>query len=101
MKTIFSIFIYTFIGAGIVNTQEHQPFHQIFLQDTIIDLKKVEYVNDTTGKRLGFKLSEDRTTIQLFNYDGFSRVKIEYVSRTKGLFSETRYKCNIHSLPVL
>jgi hypothetical protein len=101
MKTIFSIFICTLIITSIAIAQEIQPFHQIFLQDTIIDLRKVEYDNDTTGKRLGFKLSDDRTTIHLFNYDGISRVKIEYVSRTKGLFSETRYKCNIHSLPIL
>jgi hypothetical protein len=52
-------------------------------------------------QHLGFKLSEDRTVIQLFNYDGQSRVKIEYVGRTKGIMNEMRYKCNIHSLPVL
>lgn len=90
-----------FMMTTYVIAQDFQPFHQIFLQDTVLDLKMVEYDNDTTGKRLGFKLSEDRTVIELFNYDGQSRVKIEYVGRTKGIMSEMRYKCNIHSLPVL
>jgi hypothetical protein len=97
---IFIVGCFFAVTIGAI-AQDFQPFHQIFLQDMVLDLKKVEYDNDTSGKRLGFKLSEDRTVIQLFNYDGQSRVKIEYVGRTKGIMSEMRYKCNIHSLPVL
>lgn len=95
------VILFLFFGIAICHAQDVPAFHQIFLQDTILDLKKVEYENDTTGRKIGFKLSEDRTTIQLFNYDGISRIKIEYVGRTNGFRSETRYKCNIHSLPVL
>lgn len=100
MRVIFAILILAAFSA-ICFAQDSPAFHQIFLQDTVIDLKKVEYINDTTGRKLGFKLSEDRTTIQLFNYDGQSKIRIEYVGRLSGFKSETRYKCNIHSLPVL
>lgn len=95
------VLVFSFWGIQKINAQEPIYFHQIFLQDTIIDLKKVNYSNDTIGKRLGFKLSEDRTIIQLLNYDGVSKVEIEYVGKLKGLTQEYRYKCNIHTLPIL
>jgi len=100
MKNIFAISFLLGISFCI-KAQDFQPYHQIFLQDTILDIKKIEYEGDTTGKRLGFKLSDDRTVIQLFNYDGQSKVKIVYVSRQNGIVDITRYKCNIHSLPHL
>jgi len=84
-----------------LKAQEFRHYYQIYTDDTIQQIKCIEYDNDTTGAVLDFKLSDDKTDIHLLNYNGTGKVKVSYLMANGEMRDITRYKCNIHSLPQL
>jgi hypothetical protein len=84
-----------------IQAQEFRHYYQIYTDDTIQQIKCIEYDNDSTGAILEFKLSEDKTDIHLLNYNGSGKVKVSYLMANGEIRDITRYKCNIHSLPQL
>ena len=54
--------------------------HQIFLPDSIKEVKRVVYADDSTD--VDFKMSEDGKATYLLNYDGKRSIKIYYISNT-------------------
>ncbi len=93
------LFLTIFISA--LQAQEFRHYHQIFTEDTIQQLKDVQYDTDSIAPVLEYKLSDDQKAIHLLNYDGKTRVKAVYVTASGELKEITRYRCNIHSLPEL
>jgi hypothetical protein len=83
------------------HAQEFRHYYQIFTDDTIQQIKCIEYDNDTTGAIIEYKLSEDNTDIYLLNYNGTGRIKVSYQLVSGEVRDIMRNKCNIHSLPHL
>ena len=99
-RLIVVISIFTFFSFTL-HAQEFRHYHQIFTEDTIQQLKEVQYDTDSIAPVLEYKLSDDQKAIHLLNYDGKTRVKAVYVTASGELKEITRYRCNIHSLPEL
>ena len=75
-------------------------YHQIFLKDTVQQLDNVEYDRDDL-QPIEYRLSEDKTAIHLYNYDGNNRVSVTYTNTAGESRSFSKPSCHIHALPTL
>lgn len=85
-------------------TETPQPaikeFHQIFLNEPVQKINKLEYSEDGKGP-LNYKLSDDGSAIHLLDYDGSGGVTAEVTDMNGNVKDITKSKCHIHSLPEL
>lgn len=75
-------------------------YHQIFLDDTLKSIEKIEYRNET-GEPVEYHISEDKTAIHIFNYNGRNRVDVNYTNTAGKAQNISKPSCHIHALPTL
>lgn len=101
----FLTFSAFFLCTFVVQAQEQperiqKEYHQIFLEEPLLKIKKVQYSDEEKGE-IEFQLSEDGSAIYLINYDGSGGVKAIVIDAEGKKQEIIRSKCHIHSLPEL
>lgn len=94
-------FLFSSVSVCMAQSKGVRQYYQIFTDDIIQEIKCIEYDNDTIGRKLEYKLSDDKSDIYLLNYDGISRIKIAYLTISGEIKELTRNRCTIHNLPEL
>ena len=95
-KSITILFTFLLVGHVSLIAQEklQDPGpHQIFLEQPIQKIKTLEYHN--TGKKIPHQLTPEKDNILIPNYDGKSRVLIEYYDQNGALKRVVKSRCFI------
>lgn len=96
LKQITILLLFLCIGQVTIYAQEklQDPGpHQIFLEQPIQKIKTLEY--HKTGKKIPHQLTPTKDNILIPNYDGKSRVLIEYYDQQGNLKRVVKSSCFI------
>ena len=94
------LFPFTAFTQEAPTNPELKELHQIFLDEPIKKINKLEHMNDDATP-IEHRISPDGKSIHMINYNGEGGVKAEVVTLEGKVEEIIRSKCYIHSLQEL